>query len=36
LGSLMLAQWGWNGVITLATVSSLAALAMRMPGKKNT
>lgn len=30
LGSLMLAQWGWPGVVTLATLSSLAALAVRM------
>lgn len=30
LGSLMLAQWGWPGVVTLATVSSLGALAVRM------
>ena len=35
LGSLILAQWGWTGVATLATVSSLAALAVRMMGKKN-
>lgn len=34
LGSLMLAQWGWSGVVTLATVSSLAALAVRMLGKR--
>jgi predicted MFS family arabinose efflux permease len=30
LGSLMLAQWGWPGVVTLATLSSLGALAVRM------
>ncbi len=30
LGSLVLAQWGWPGVVTLATLSSLAALAVRM------
>jgi len=30
LGSLMLAQWGWAGVVTLATVSSLAALVVRL------
>ena len=30
LGSLMLAQWGWPGVVTLATVSALGALAVRM------
>lgn len=35
LGSLMLAQWGWSGVVTLATVSSLGALAVRMlPSRK--
>lgn len=30
IGSLMLAQWGWPGVIALAVTSSLAALAVRM------
>jgi predicted MFS family arabinose efflux permease len=30
LGSLALAQWGWLGVVGLATVGSLAALAVRM------
>lgn len=30
LGSLMLAQWGWPGVVTLATVSAVGALAVRM------
>ena len=30
LGSLVLAQWGWPGVVTLATLSALAALAVRM------
>lgn len=30
LGSLALAQWGWLGVVGLATVASLAALAARM------
>lgn len=34
LGSLMLAQWGWAGVVMLATVSSLAALAVRMIGQR--
>jgi predicted MFS family arabinose efflux permease len=32
LGSVMLSQWGWTGVVTLATVTSLAALAVRMSG----
>ncbi|TAM13428.1 MAG: MFS transporter, partial [Pandoraea sp.] len=30
IGSLALAQWGWAGVIGLAVVSSLGALAVRM------
>ncbi|MES2026827.1 MAG: MFS transporter [Pseudomonadota bacterium] len=30
LGSLMLAQWGWTGVVALATISSLGALAVRL------
>ncbi|HEY6772635.1 MAG TPA: MFS transporter [Oxalicibacterium sp.] len=30
LGSMMLAHWGWPGVVTLATLSSLAALAVRL------
>ena len=30
LGSLALAQWGWLGVVGLATAGSLAALAVRM------
>lgn len=30
LGSLALAQWGWIGVIVLAVVTALAALAVRM------
>jgi len=30
IGSLALAQWGWAGVIALAVVSSMAALAVRM------
>ncbi|PMS15264.1 MFS transporter [Trinickia dabaoshanensis] len=30
LGSLMLAQWGWLGVIAMAVTTSLAALAVRM------
>ncbi|MGG1947975.1 MFS transporter [Trinickia sp. NRRL B-1857] len=30
LGSLMLAQWGWMGVIAMAVTTSLAALAVRM------
>lgn len=32
LGSLLLSQFGWAGVVVLATVSSLAALAVRMLG----
>jgi predicted MFS family arabinose efflux permease len=33
LGSLVLAQWGWIGVITLATLASMLALAVRLwPG----
>lgn len=30
LGSLLLAQWGWMGVVGLATASALAALALRL------
>nr|WP_245964921.1 MFS transporter [Trinickia dinghuensis] len=30
LGSLMLAQWGWPGVIAMAVATSLAALAVRV------
>lgn len=30
IGSLMLAQWGWMGVIAMAVTTSLAALAVRM------
>ena len=30
LGALVLAQWGWLGVVGLATVSSLAALGVRV------
>jgi predicted MFS family arabinose efflux permease len=30
LGSLALSQWGWVGVVALATATSLAALAARM------
>ena len=30
LGSLALAQWGWQGVVTLATVSSVGALTVRL------
>ena len=34
LGSLLLAQWGWIGVVGLATVASLGALLVRLlPGK---
>jgi len=34
LGSLLLAQWGWIAVISLAAAASLSALAVRMwPGK---
>ena len=32
LGALLLAQWGWIGVTGLATVSALAALAVRLSG----
>ncbi|MBX9798897.1 MAG: MFS transporter [Burkholderiaceae bacterium] len=32
LGSLLLSQFGWAGVVVLATLSSLAALAVRMLG----
>jgi predicted MFS family arabinose efflux permease len=30
VGSLMLAQWGWIGVIAMAVTTSLAALAVRL------
>jgi predicted MFS family arabinose efflux permease len=30
LGAQALAAWGWNGIVTLAVVTSLAALAVRM------
>lgn len=30
LGSMVLAHWGWPGLVTLATLSSLAALAVRL------
>jgi hypothetical protein len=30
LGAQALAAWGWNGVVALAVVTSLAALAVRM------
>ena len=30
IGSLMLAQWGWRGVVAMAVTTSLAALAVRM------
>jgi len=30
IGSLMLAQWGWAGVIALAVTTSVASLAVRM------
>jgi predicted MFS family arabinose efflux permease len=34
LGSLLLAQWGWTGVVSLAAAASLSALAVRLwPGK---
>jgi predicted MFS family arabinose efflux permease len=32
LGALLLAQWGWMAVIALATLSSIAALAIRLWG----
>lgn len=35
LGSMMLVRFGWPGVVTLATVSSLAALAVRLLGSKS-
>ncbi|MBU1817615.1 MAG: MFS transporter [Gammaproteobacteria bacterium] len=34
LGSLALAQWGWMGVVGLATVASIAALGGRVWGRK--
>ena len=30
LGGLAMAQWGWNGVVAMATATSLAALLVRM------
>jgi len=30
LGSLTLGQWGWNGVVVLATLASSGALAARL------
>jgi predicted MFS family arabinose efflux permease len=36
LGSLLLSQFGWAGVVVLATVASLAALAARMVGTSKT
>jgi len=30
LGSLALGQWGWSGVVVLATVASIGALGVRM------
>ena len=30
LGGVVMGHWGWNGVVALATVSSLLALAVRM------
>jgi len=30
LGSLALGQWGWNGVVVLATLASIGALAARL------
>ncbi len=36
LGSLLLSQFGWAGVVVLATVASLAALAVRMVGTSKT
>jgi predicted MFS family arabinose efflux permease len=30
LGSLVLAQWGWMGVVALATATSGASLAVRL------
>jgi len=34
LGSLALAEWGWLGVVTLATVAALAALAVRLTARR--
>ncbi len=34
LGSLVLAQWGWMGVVGLATVASAAALGVRVVGRR--
>lgn len=34
LGSLVLAQWGWMGVVGLATAASAAALGVRMVGRR--
>jgi hypothetical protein len=30
LGAQALAAWGWNGIVTLAVVASLGALAVRV------
>ncbi len=30
LGGLAMAQWGWNGVVAMATATSLSALLVRM------
>ncbi len=35
LGALLLAQWGWNGVVGLATLSAAAALAVRLVGGRS-
>lgn len=34
LGSVVLAQWGWMGVVALATVASLVALGVRVLGRR--
>lgn len=34
LGSLALAQWGWPGVVAVATGGALAALAARSIGRR--
>ncbi|MGP4131247.1 MFS transporter [Pantoea tagorei] len=33
LGSLALARWGWNGVVTLATLAGAASLALRLASR---
>ena len=33
LGALVLAQWGWSGVVALACAASAAALAVRLAGR---